>query len=75
MMKAAGFGFSILTDLTLACVSFICYAFIDDTDVVHIGRDVNVSEEEILLQMQDVVDYWEGGLQAAGRALVPSKSY
>ena len=47
----------------------------DDTDVVHVGRDVNVTGEEILVQMQEVVDHWEGGLKATGGALVPSKSY
>jgi hypothetical protein len=75
MMKTAGFGFSILTALTLVSVAFICYAFVDDTDVVHVGQDVNVTGEEILVQMQEVVDHWEGGLKATGGALVPSKSY
>ena len=75
MMRTAGFGFSILTALTLVTVSFICYAFVDDTDVVHIGRDVNVTGEEILLQMQEVVNHWEGGLKATDGALVPLKSY
>jgi hypothetical protein len=75
MMKTAGFGFSILTAMTLVSVSFICYAFVDDTDVVHVGRDINVTGEEILVQMQEVVDHWEGGLKATGGALVPAKSY
>jgi hypothetical protein len=75
MMKTAGFGFSILTAMTLVSVAFICYAFVDDTDVVHVGRDVNTTGEEILLQMQDVVDHWEGGMKATGGALVPTKSY
>jgi hypothetical protein len=37
MMRTAGFGFSILTALSLMTVSFICYAFVDDTAIVHIG--------------------------------------
>jgi hypothetical protein len=75
MMKTAGYGFSILTAMTLISVSFICYAFVDDTDVVHVGRDVDVTGKEILVQMQEVVDHWEGGLKATGGALVPAKSY
>ena len=75
MMRTAGFGFSILTALTLTCIAFNCYAFVDDTDVVHVGFDVNTSGEEILFQMQEVIDHWEGGIKATGGALVPAKSY
>jgi hypothetical protein len=71
MMKAAGFGFSILTAMTLVSVSFICYAFVNDTDAVHIRQDVHISGNEIVLQMGEVVDHWEGGLKATGGALNP----
>jgi hypothetical protein len=75
MMKTAMFGFTILTALTVTSVAFVCYAFVDDTDVVHTAKDINTTGEEILKEMQDVVDHWEGGLKATGGALVPSKSY
>jgi hypothetical protein len=73
MMKTAGFGFSIVTAILVVCDSFVCYAFVDDTDVVHCAQDVHVAD--ILLKMQDVVNHWEGGLLTTGGALVPSKSY
>ena len=74
-MKTAGFGFSLLTAMSIACVSFVCYAFVDDTDVVHCARDVHTPGLEVLQEMQDVVDHWEGGLRPTGGALVPEKSY
>jgi ribonuclease HI len=74
MMKTAGYGFTILTALTVVCVSFVCYAFVDDTDLVH-TRGIHATGEEILSDMQGVVDHWEGGLRTTGGALVPSKSY
>jgi hypothetical protein len=45
-----------------------CYAFIDDTDVVHKAQDVNTKGEAILAQMQQVIDHWEGALQSAVHA-------
>jgi hypothetical protein len=40
------------------------------------GRDDYESEiDQLVDEMQDVVDTWEGGLRALGGALVPSKSY
>ena len=74
-MKTAMFGFTILTALTVTSVAFVCYAFVDDTDVVHAAKDINTTGETILLEMQQCVDHWEGGLRATGGALVPSKSY
>ena len=64
-----------LTAISVASISFVCYAFVDDTDVVHTAPDVNTPGLEVLSDMQHVVDHWEGGLRATGGALVPSKSY
>jgi hypothetical protein len=75
MMKTAGFGFSLLTALSIVCIFFVCYAFVDDTDVLHTAKDVNIPSSIVLTETQVVVDHWEGGLQATGGALVPSKSY
>ena len=75
MMRVAGFGATFLTAISVSLVVFVCYAFVDDTDVVHTAQDVNTKGEEILRQMQDVIDHWEGGLRATGGAIVPKKSY
>ena len=53
---------------------FVCYAFVDDTDLVH-SSPPDLEIREMVSEMQAVVDTWEGGLRASGGALVPSKSY
>jgi hypothetical protein len=73
MLKAQGFGFKIINAMSKETFSFVCYAFVDDTDLVHSSPDLEV--REMMSEMQVVIDTWEGGLRASGGALVPSKSY
>jgi hypothetical protein len=75
MMRTAGFGFSLFTALTVSAVSFVCYAFVDDANLVHTAKDVHTRGPTVLVEMQQALDHWEGGLKATGGALVPSKSY
>jgi hypothetical protein len=77
MLKTAGFGFKVRTVLSENAFSFVCYTFVDDSDVVH-SRETNGANDDtrdLVREMQQVVDTWEGGLRASGGALVPSKSY
>jgi hypothetical protein len=74
MLKEAGFGFQVTNAMSLEHFSFVCYAFVDDTDLVHSSKsDLGLST--LIHEMQEVVDTWEGGLRASGGALVPEKSY
>jgi hypothetical protein len=75
IMKRHGHGISILTPLTLTAIYLVCFAFVDDTDVVHGGKNTKTKGEEVIPEMQEVVDRWEGSIRATGGALVPSKSY
>ncbi len=75
MMRALGFGATFFTAMSVQLITFVCYAFVDDTDVVHTAQDVNTTGQDILIQMQQVIDHWEGGLRATGGAIVPKKSY
>lgn len=54
--------------------SFVCYAFVDDTDLLHTSEP-DIGLQVLVKEMQVVVDTWEGGLRASGGALVPDKSY
>jgi hypothetical protein len=74
MLKKAGFGFKVLNAITNESFSFVCYAFFDDTDLVH-SSSADIGITELVSEMQAVVDTWEGGLRASGGALVPAKSY
>ncbi len=75
VMRRHGHGISILSPLTFVALYVVCFAFVDDTDVVHGARDVNSPGEEVLPEMQEVVNRWEGSIRATGGALVPSKRY
>ena len=74
MLKTQGFGFKMRTPLSHAGFAFVCYTFVDDTDLVH-SPSPTISTDTLLSEMQSVVDHWEGGLRASGGALVPTKSY
>jgi hypothetical protein len=74
-MRTAGHGLHILSAISGILILFVCYAFVDDTDVVHASPSPDSPGEDVLADMQTVVDRWEGGLRATGGALVPSKSH
>ena len=61
--------------MTVEVVQFVCFAFVDDADVVHTAKDVDTTGDIVLQEMQQAIDHWEGGLKATGGALVPEKSY
>jgi hypothetical protein len=75
MLCTAGFGLSINSTISGTLMAIACFAFVDDTDVIHSSDDVNTPGETIAAEMQDIVDLWEGGIQATSGALEPSKSY
>jgi hypothetical protein len=75
MMTTAGRGFHILFALSTTLITMVCYAFVNDTDVIQSACDVNQKGKAVIPQMQLSVDRWEGGLRATGGALVPSKSH
>jgi hypothetical protein len=81
MLKTAGFGFKVRTVMSGTEFSFVCYTFVDDSDMVHSSQanitpdDTDMETTALVHEMQQVVDTWEGGLRASGGALVPAKSY
>jgi hypothetical protein len=75
MVRAAGYGATFVSALSCAVISFVCYAFVDDTDLVHTRAESDLPATDLIPEMQAAVDHWEGGLRASGGALVPSKSH
>jgi hypothetical protein len=73
MVCAAGYGATFVLALSSAVVSFVCYAFIDDTDLVHTRPGHKHQGQDLIPEMQEAVDHWEGGLRASGGTLVPTK--
>jgi hypothetical protein len=75
MLYTCGYGLTFTTALSGTLVAIACFAFVDDTDVIHSRDDVNTPGEAVAAEMQSVMDIWEGGIRATGGALNPSKSY
>jgi hypothetical protein len=75
IMRAQGFGLNIVTVFSTLSVVLAGYAFVDDTDILHAAAGVNVKGEDLVPQMQQVLNMWEGLLRATGGALRDDKSY
>jgi hypothetical protein len=75
MVRAAGYGATFVSALSSSIIAFVCYAFVDDTDLVHTRPGQEHQGKDLIPKMQEAVDHWEGGLRASGSALVPSKSH
>jgi exonuclease III len=75
LLRSKGFGFKSTTVLTGETYRFVCYTFVDDTDTIHSAKDHHTPTHTVISEMQQVIDTWEGGLQATGGALSSSKSY
>jgi hypothetical protein len=46
MLKTAGFGFTVRTVISQDTFSFVCYTFVDDSDVVHSSMDNSSSKTD-----------------------------
>ena len=75
LLRDKGFGFKSTTVLTGESYRFVCYTFVDDTDTVHSATHPDTSPTDVITEMQDVINTWEGGLRATGGALSHTKSY
>ncbi len=53
----------------------VCFAFVDDTDLIHSCEDRKVPTEQLLTQAQEALTLWEGLIKATGGTLAPEKSY
>jgi hypothetical protein len=74
MLRTQGFGFKSTNILCGEDYQFACYTYVDDTDLIHTGEN-QTEPQQVFDEMQCMLDHWEGGLRATGRALVPEKSY
>jgi hypothetical protein len=53
MLYTAGFGLTITASLSGTLVAIACFAFVDDTDVIHARADVITLGEIIAEEIQD----------------------
>ena len=74
MMQTAGLGINLLSAVSVSLLSFVCYAFIDDTDVAHCSS-LTSTTADIITEMKGIIKHWEGGLETTGGALRVNKSF
>ena len=72
-MKRHGHGVKLRSALTLSLVSIVCFAFVDDTDLVISGKSLLSTGEEVCEEFQPAVDRWSRSLIVSGGALCPLK--
>jgi hypothetical protein len=73
MLRAEGHGAFFKAAISGEEISFVGYAFVDDTDLVTTGKRGNF--EFIAKEAQEALTAWEGGIRATGGAIVPEKSH
>ena len=74
VLKDEGFGSAITSSITNLVTSLVAFAFVDDTDLVTIGKE-NDTLDEVIQKMQKLMKMWQGMLRTTGGALVPHKSW
>jgi len=74
-MKEEGFGYQQWTLISKRAVTLTCFAFVDDTDLIHAETAHDASTEDLLISAQDTLTTWEGLITSTGGALAPKKSY
>jgi hypothetical protein len=74
-MRDEGYGYSTWSLIRNRAITVVCFAFVDDTDLIHATQDPKVSTLQMLKDAQEALTLWEGLLQGTGGALAPEKSY
>ena len=76
MLRAEGFGAFFKAAISHDKLSFVGYAFVDDTDLVTTSKHDEESDyNEVAEMMQNALNGWEGGIRATGGAIVPEKTH
>jgi hypothetical protein len=75
MLHTLGFGFWALTAISCCLFYAMGFAFVDDADLFHSGRDLYSTGESVHQEMQEAANWWDRGITATGGSLVPEKSY
>jgi hypothetical protein len=73
LLCSKGFGCKFSSPISQDTLQFIGYAFVDDTDVIE--SKLNRNYAEVVKNLQQAVDTWEGGLKATCGAIVPEETF
>ena len=62
-MKSMGYGYSTRMAITTALLRLLGFAFVDDANIIHSGPSNRTSGCQVLTDMQQVLDHWDGLLR------------
>ena len=74
-LRDAGYGMQEWSIIKQRAVCVTCFAFVDDTDLIHVNHDRSVTTGALIEEAQKALHLWEDLLTATGGALAPNKSY
>jgi hypothetical protein len=74
LLRSEGLGCKFTSPISKKEISFVGYAFVDDTDLIQTSNTLQ-STDELITEMQRSLNTWEGGLRATGGTIVPEKSH
>ena len=72
IMRREGFGTFFKTSLSGKTIRLVGYAFVDDTDFIQTAKN-GQNIQEVIDQLQDSINMWEGLIQSTGGALAVDK--
>ena len=65
-MTKMGFGYKQWTLIKKWVVTISCFAFVDDTDLIHSVQDPTVPLHQVIAEAQQALATWEGLIRALG---------
>lgn len=76
MLCTAGHGGFFNCPISGKLSHYVAFAYVDNTDLVEFNlANPSITIDEVLDNLQEAINRWEGGLKTTGGALVPSKSW
>ena len=69
IMRVKGFGFSVLSAISLKALVLAGFAFVDDTNIIHAADNPYTNSLDVLEKAQSAITTWEGILGATGGAI------
>ena len=74
MCKARGHGKNMTIAILKQEISFMGFAFVDDTDLVAGAKDINIPGATMIARFQAMMTCWNGGIRASGGLIAPEKT-
>ena len=75
LLREEGYGAYFQPAISAEKLSFVGYAFVDDTDLLSVLEDKEADYRRVAEHMQEALAAWERGIRATGGAIVPEKSH